>query len=217
MNTMPSHSHSANIGFEQELLNTRVFVQPIYDERFKVFGYELLYRNKNPDSLAHTQEQGRATFNLISKLLSSPEKLQQLSTTKLFINFDERSLLMNFATHLCPNTFVIEVLETVSPTPNVLEKCKFLYEKGFQIALDDFVYSPKWEPFFKYVSYIKLDMLECSDIELDRVGDLISQRFPNIRFIAEKVESCNKIEYINKPIFCYFQGYFFGKPKYSGI
>ncbi len=54
-------------------------------------------------------------------------------------------------------TIVIEILESVEPTPELVGLCRAIHDKGYTIALDDFVSSPRFEPLIELAQLIKVD------------------------------------------------------------
>ena len=62
-----------------------------------------------------------------------------LGGKKAFLNFNERLLLDGIHQSLPSETIVIEILETVEPTADLLALCRSIRDQGYTIALDDFV------------------------------------------------------------------------------
>ena len=105
---------------------------------------------------------------------------------------------------------VLEILETVDPTPQVIAACRKLKETGFRLALDDFIWSPKWEPLVELVDYIKVDfmLLDAS------AREQLRRKLKNVAvaLIAEKIETQEDYKQACKEGFNYFQGYYFCRP-----
>jgi EAL and modified HD-GYP domain-containing signal transduction protein len=59
---------------------------------------------------------------------------------------------------LPPDRTVLEVLETVEPTDEVVEGCRRLVRQGYRIALDDFVFVEGIEPLLELSSVVKVDI-----------------------------------------------------------
>ncbi len=65
--------------------------------------------------------------------------LQTLTgSAKAFINADQNALLQGAVKLLPPDRIVVEILETVVPTPEVVAACADLRESGYVLGLDDF-------------------------------------------------------------------------------
>lgn len=60
---------------------------------------------------------------------------------------------------------VVEILETCQPTDDLFEAIQELSQRGYLLALDDFVYSPAWERFLPYVQIVKIDIMAMGSIK----------------------------------------------------
>ena len=56
---------------------------------------------------------------------------------------NDNLLKADFITGLPPEYIIIEILETVERTTEIIERCKALKSNGYTLALDDFVFYPK--------------------------------------------------------------------------
>lgn len=111
------------------------------------------------------------------------------------------------------NVIVVELLETINVTPDVIHVVSMLYNKGYTIALDDYDFSLKWEPLFPYTSIIKVDV---EDISLEQITILKNSPFvleKNIKIVAERIETNEQFAALTDIGVDYFQGYFFHKPE----
>jgi EAL and modified HD-GYP domain-containing signal transduction protein len=161
--------------------------QPILDIDKKVFGYELLFRTSTDNVFPDIDEE-KATSKMIEGL-QFDLGLDKISSGKFaFINFTEQSILQLYPKLLPKQKVVIEILETVRPTPEVYEQIKILSNDGYTIALDDFIHSEAWEPFYELCKIIKVDCLDISSEQLTEIATL-KTRYPHIVLLAEKVET----------------------------
>ena len=62
-------------------------------------------------------------------------------------------------TLLPQETTVVEILETVDPTPQGIAACEKLKDAGYTLALDDFVYEERFEPLVRLADIIKIYVL----------------------------------------------------------
>ncbi|MBW1894904.1 MAG: HDOD domain-containing protein [Deltaproteobacteria bacterium] len=191
---------------------TKVFVarQPIFDTSKKVFAYELLFRS----GLDNFYDLSTPLDTAASKTISNSFLAIGLDTItngkKAFINFT-KNLLTSGIPYLLPKELIIvEILEDIEPTDDLIEACKQLKKSGFILALDDFIYSEKLKPLIELTDIIKVDFLQTKADErksvMERVGD------PHIEFLAEKVETSEDFLEAVDMGYTYFQGYFFSKP-----
>lgn len=187
-----------------------VFVarQPIFDKKQRVFAYELLYRNGQDDFYNH-EDGDRATSGVINSLfLIGIEKLT--GGKRAFINFTENLLKQQIPTVFTKDTIVIEILEDIEPTQEIIDACRNLKEAGYVLALDDFVFHSKYNPLIDFVDIIKVDFLNTSMQERKDILKRVNNN--KVKFLAEKVETREEFQQALEMGYSYFQGYFFGKP-----
>lgn len=75
---------------------------------------------------------------------------------KAFINTHGAALL-RAAPRLLSAPRVVELLETILPTPEIDQVCKELSKFGYPIAIGDFTPHPKWEPILLLAKFLKMD------------------------------------------------------------
>src|SRR5262245_11205713 len=110
--------------------------QPILDGQGQLFGYELLYRGDAADTSCLLQN-GTATARVLTDALHNMG-LQAVTAGKLaFINVSS-DILLGDPSILPRDGVVIELLETVVVTDEVVAVCKSLRMQGYALALDDF-------------------------------------------------------------------------------
>ncbi len=184
--------------------------QPIFDRTRKVFGYELLARTGATNSYQHADPDAatRQAVDFALHLIG----LDELTDRKLaFVNLTRGLLLEDFARVLPARGTVLEILETVEPTEEILTACRRLRRQGYRLALDDFAASPEYEPLVQLADFVKIDFMATSPVR----RRLLAQRFANTRaqLIAEKVETRRDFDEAARLGYAYFQGYFFCKPQ----
>lgn len=181
--------------------------QPIFDQRLRVFAYELLFRG-GPQNVFQPRKDASSSVIVDSTTLFDLEKLT--GTAKAFVNADETALLKGALRLLPPDRIVVEVLETVSPTSEVVAACVDLCNSGYILALDDFVDHPKWQPLIPLAKYLKVDF-RALDRDLCRAT---AKRYlpQGIQLLAEKVETQAEVDEARGMGYGFFQGYFFCKP-----
>ncbi len=185
--------------------------QPILDLNRNLYGYELLFRNSLENVFPEVDPE-QATSKIIENLQFNLG-LTKVSAGKFaFINFTEQALLNGYPKLLPKEQVVIEVLETVNPTKEVMACLKELAEQNYQLALDDFIHNPAWEEFYQHCHIIKIDCKEISQNELNQVV-LVKRRYPHLKFLAEKVENYEEFKRYASLGFDLFQGFFFSKPE----
>jgi EAL and modified HD-GYP domain-containing signal transduction protein len=183
--------------------------QPIFDQQQKVYAYELLFRSSLANVFSHA-DPNQASSTVMSNSFFMMGIDFVTGGKKAFLNLTKDLLVQEYVTLLPKEVAVVEILETVDPTPEVIEACKKLKAAGYLIALDDFVDKPEYAPLLDLADIIKVDVLATN---ADEQRSLLRRLAPKrLRFLAEKVETHEVFQESVKLGFTYFQGYFFSKP-----
>lgn len=183
--------------------------QPILDARQQVFGYELLYRATSQDQFAAEDGVNRSA-KVIGDALLGIGFDTLTDGRQAFINLDEGTLLADASGVLDPEQVVLEILESVEVTPEVVAMCHSLHERGYAMALDDFVPGSSSEALVPLARFVKLDVLA-----LDRellVATTTRLLSAGVTIVAEKVETAEVFELARASGCSLFQGYFFCRP-----
>lgn len=184
--------------------------QPIFDIHKKLFAYELLFRQTLGLHLGELSGD-RATTSLLSTAFLT-EGVEAIAGNKpCFINFTKNLLVKEIAASFPKNRVIVEILEDVPPSPEVLAACSALSQQGYILALDDFVYAKEILPLIELVNIIKIDYQLLTTDQIERTFHRLA-RF-HLKFLAEKIESYEEFEHARKLGFHYFQGYFFARPE----
>jgi EAL and modified HD-GYP domain-containing signal transduction protein len=191
--------------------NAYIARQPIVDAKHQLFAYELLFRHSAHAQSARFDNDVDAGISVISNTLVNMGTEWLLKGKLAFVNMEASMLMSSFSTLLPPEKVVIEVLETVEVTPEVLERLTELKEAGYRFALDDFQYLPESEPLLPLASFVKLDVLAHTPAELTNMVKII-RKYP-VELIAEKVETPEQFRHCQALGFDYFQGYYFAHPE----
>jgi c-di-GMP-related signal transduction protein len=188
-----------------------VFVarQPIFTNRQKLFAYELLFRDSYENACT-CADGDQATSDVICNSFFAIGMNILTGGKRAFINFTENLLKKEIPLLLPKEVVVVEILETVEPTPALIAACIKLKQAGYLLALDDFVFQAKFIPLLDIADIIKIDFLTTIGHDRKKVINDIGKR--NIKFLAEKVETRADFEQAVKFGYSYFQGYFFSKP-----
>lgn len=189
-----------------------VFVarQAIFNRKQNVVAYELLFRN-SPKNFFPDIEEGHATARLIMENQLNLGTRHITSGKTALINIGPESLKLDLCAFLPCKDVVIELLETIEPTDDNYQLCRALFHNNYKLALDDFVYTPQWERFLKFVKLVKFDIAQTPLSEITSVVAKLKQ-YKKIKILAEKIETQADYQQAHKMGFDYFQGYFFAKP-----
>jgi len=191
----------------QEILIGR---QQILDHNLDIFAYEILFRGRNFD-LSNPDDAPLATNQVISDTLLEIGLNNLVGRAKAFVNFTEQNLLDKTPLHLPKDRVVIEVLEGIKITPDLVTTLKDFSDQGYTLALDDFILTPEWLPLLEFADIIKLDIMQ---MPMEETLALIEQLKPyQLTLLAEKVETHEEFQILQQAGCSLFQGFFFKKPE----
>lgn len=191
-------------------VNIFVARQPVFDACKRIWGYELLFRQSDAVNKAVITDAEIATQSVIADGYAMAFSGVPGSVMCL-VNFSRGLLLQDTALALPPENTVVEILETVEPTPEIVEAGKKLKSLGYKIALDDFVGDPGYEPLLEMADLIKVDVLNMDENEIVQVAEML--RPYKGRLLAEKVEDNAVFAVCRDAGFTLFQGFFFSRPE----
>jgi len=181
--------------------------QPILDLHGKVHGYELLFRD-GPQAM-FSGDGDLATRTMIDNaVLFGLGRLT--GNLPAFINCTEEAVTGRLVHALPAGMAILEILETIEPTPALVSACRHLKAAGFRLALDDFTWKPGFEPLIEIADYIKVDFALSGEWERRRLLNRL--RGVTVALVAEKVETEEEYRRARNEGFTLMQGYFFCRP-----
>jgi len=184
--------------------------QPILNRDQRLVAYELLFRSTSENQAMITGDAVAATATVIAH--ASDLGMEQVVGLQLaFINVDAVALMSDFIGFLPHHRVVLEILETVRPTPALLARISELRQAGFRFALDDVVLdTPDVQQLLPLVDVIKVDIAQLAPDELPRLATVLA--VSRKKLLAEKVETMAQFEQCLALGFDFFQGYYFARP-----
>ncbi len=203
-------------GINEEICVAR---QPILNRNRELFAYELLFRRSgqaNANSTGSILNDMNATAVVLDNVLNNIGIDKIAQGFLAFLNCSYDFLLSEIPFTLNPDIFVLEILETVKIDEKIIEIVKILHEKGFRIAIDDFV--PTKEkitevaPIVPYLAFCKLEYPQIKEVQLLR-NIVKSFQQKNVKVLAEKIETEEDFKISYDAGADYFQGYFFTRPE----
>jgi EAL and modified HD-GYP domain-containing signal transduction protein len=181
--------------------------QPIMDLRGRVHGYELLFRS-GPEA-AFRGDGDMATRTMIDNtVIFGLERLT--GGLPAFVNCTREALTESLVHVLPSGMTVLEILESLEPTPSLIDACRRLKSEGYRLALDDFTWKPKFDPLVELADYIKVDFLLTGAQERQSLVRRLSG--VTVALLAEKIESQEEYRQACGEGFTLFQGYYFCRP-----
>ena len=184
--------------------------QAIFDRQKGVFGYELLYRDGQANS-AQVVDGDEATARVMVNTFLEMGIDQITGTSQAFINLTANFFLSQNYEVLPKHNVVLEVLESIEPTPIVIQSLVRARQLGYKIALDDFIVRDSHRGLLEVADFVKVDILALTSEQLLEQIEVLKQ-YP-VRLLAEKVEDQEVYALCYEKGFEYFQGYFFCKPQ----
>ncbi|WP_461200701.1 EAL and HDOD domain-containing protein [Anoxybacillus sp. TBDG-1] len=181
--------------------------QPIFNKNYEVIGYELLYRNGDKN-FYDAIDGDKATIDVLINSFMNIGIEKLTNGARCFVNFTETLLKKQLPFHFPKNLVVVEILESIPYSKELLDICKKLKEEGYMIALDDFIFYDQYISLFPYIDIIKIDFSKQNDYK--QFKPYIDMY--NIHLLAEKIETRKQLEKAFHDGFSYFQGYFFSRP-----
>lgn len=183
--------------------------QPIFDRHLKLYAYELLFRSSTHNAAPRDFDDDSATAQVLSA--GAEIGMERLVGDYLaFVNLPGRFLAEPDLLPLPPERLVLEVLETVDVDAVVISGMRALSQRGFTLALDDFVYEERYEAALDLIDMVKLDIRLLERDSWQREVSRLKER--GLIVLAEKVETEEEFRALAALGCDYFQGYFFARP-----
>lgn len=183
--------------------------QPILTKDEKVVGYELLFRENAEDNRCEADGES-ATSSTIDTL--NVMGLDAVCDGRLaFINCTQQMVLREFLMLLPPDRVVAEIQPGVPPEDNILAACQRLKERGYRIALDNFVINDPRLPLLPLADFLKVDIRRFT--AADNVTLTVKYRGKQRQMLAHKVETREQRINAEKQGYTLFQGYYFRRPE----
>lgn len=184
--------------------------QPILELSGNVFGYEILYRDSEKNQFSET-DADFASGNTLTRCFIDFGISELTNGKKAFVNFTGEFLKNNIATIFPSDVIVIEILENIKITEDILLSCRVLKSLGYTLAIDDFTFQPGYDELIKLADIIKIDFRATPQAEIRNI--IQRHRRKGLSFLAEKVETHEEYNAAVKMGFTYFQGYYFAQPE----
>jgi len=193
--------------------------QKIIGKSREPFAYELTFKdesNKPVGFSTHLQ----STAKLIVNSIASSELNKLLGVKGMaFINVDETTLSKGILDILDKKRFILNILEDIVLTEEVIEKIVAYKKQGFLLSLEHFDSSArmiiKFKRLFNYIDIIKMDILLSEYENLEKVVKKFQKT--RIKLLAQGIECREDYEDCFDLGFDYFEGSFIDKPSLMEI
>ncbi|MES2351959.1 MAG: EAL domain-containing protein [Pseudomonadota bacterium] len=184
--------------------------QPILNRGQRLVAYELLFRDARQRNEADVTDDAEATATVIAHA-SELGMGQVVGDQMAFVNVDAIGLMSDFIRFLPNDKVILEILETVKATPEILDRIRELKQAGFKFALDDVIgHSEDVQKLQPLCDVIKVDIKDMQPGTLQALARVLKN--PKQKLLAEKVETVEEFQQCMELGFEYFQGYYFARP-----
>ncbi|MDF1882548.1 EAL domain-containing protein [Sulfurimonas sp. SAG-AH-194-C21] len=189
--------------------------QKIVDNTNHLFANELVFKDSAKKRLGFSNSL-QSTAKLILDVISSA-KLNNIIgiRSKAFINVDETTLTKGVLDILDKDRFILNILEDIVLTEEVIKKIIEYKKQGFSFSLEHFDSSArmliKFKRLFNYIDIIKMDIILSEYENLKKVMGKFKQT--RIKLLAQGVEYKEDFEDCKDMGFDYFEGSYVDKPE----
>ena len=185
--------------------------QAIVDAESRIYGYELLFRDSAENLFARTTPGDQASAKVINQTLFV-HGLEKIANHRVAcINVTERLLLEGVSRVLPTDRVVLELVEDIPASPEVIEACQSLHGEGYSLALHCARADNAQAPLFQFVRLVKVDFRRQVAERRETAERL--RELGEFRLVAEKLEEAAEFDEAREAGYDLFQGYFFSKPE----
>ncbi len=136
------------------MINKYVVRQPIKDVNNQIFGYEILF-DAEKDSLYNPSSDYAVADSISGFLAQNTEKIFNEKIT--FMTFTSNLLFKNTPMIFSRKNLVIQIEDNVIMHPLSMTLIQKFRKVGYQFAINDFQFAPRYFGLMEYIDYIRLD------------------------------------------------------------
>ena len=192
---------------------TPVFVarQPMLDRAGRTVAHELLFRASQRAEQAVFPDGDVATAQVMSAALHHIGLDRLTGRAPAFVNVSARFLAdPDLVATFPPDRVVLEVLEDVVPTSEVIAGARALLARGYRLALDDFVPDGPTAPLRDLAAFVKYDLDIVDEVTMRR--EIERDRAAGRLVVVERIETHDDRDLARDAGADWFQGWFFTQP-----
>jgi EAL and modified HD-GYP domain-containing signal transduction protein len=184
--------------------------QPIYDRDGVVLAYELLFRGSVRD-LKAARRDATATRQVVDAVFTHIGLTALVGDRPCFINLTREFLVGDLELPFDGNQVGLEIVPGIIVDDTVRAGIATLVDRGYCVAVDDFVYPDGRETLLPLATYVKVDMLEADSDTLARTL-AHCRRYAHLHLIATRLETPAHLTLAMDLGFEMFQGNALGRP-----
>jgi len=184
---------------------------PILDNKQNLVAYELLFRSDQHNVVTIT-DNSAASANVIIDTYGQLGIENVIGKRRGFIKVDAK-LLLNDAICMLPKKHVVlEILRSVEINEEIIQRCSFLKQKGYQLALSNVTrLDASFDRIMPLINVVKINLTALNQSDLLSLIRKV-RRWP-VLLLAEKVESPEVAKNCIALNFQMLQGFYFVKPE----
>ena len=186
--------------------------QPIFDERKRLNGYDLLYRNSESKSSAQILDGEAATREVLSDAVGLFGLGGLTDGLPAYIKFTRTLILNEFALMVPPDQIVVQILNDVTVDDLLVEKLQKLKDKGYRIALQGFQGQVRFKRISGLFDVVRIDCTKNNSIRRRELYDKMYR--PQLVMIADRIERERDFDNAREIGFNLFSGYYFQRPNW---
>lgn len=160
---------------------------PILDSKHNLVAYELLFRPDQNNTVTVT-DNSAASANVIIDTYGQLGIENVIGKRRGFIKVDTE-LLMHDAICMLPKKHVVlEILKSVEINDEIIQRCTFLKQKGYQLALSNVVQlDNRYDRIMPLINVVKINITALNQNDLINLINKL-KRWP-VLFLAEKLKA----------------------------
>lgn len=137
-------------------MNHYIVKHPVKDAHDKIVGYEILY-NSGHDALFQGEMSDYAVADTIYSFLNQNSD-KMFSQTLNFMTFTPTLLFKNTPRLFDKRNLIVQIEDHVIIHPMAMRLVQKYHAEGYQLAINDFQFSPSYFGILEYVDYVKLNV-----------------------------------------------------------
>ena len=185
---------------------TRIGRRSIHDRDGTVVGYELLFRPGPGMSNAGPDAQDRSTSEVISTAFGQFGLSRLGERRNLYLNMTRALITGELPMPFGPHNVVLEVVEHLQVDAELVAGLVDLKQRGYRLAIDGQVAGPEHGQLLTLVDVVKLDVASVDAAELTELAQYVREVVPQVKLMAERVNSPAALETALAARFDLFQG-----------
>ncbi|PTQ76205.1 EAL and modified HD-GYP domain-containing signal transduction protein [Nitrosomonas oligotropha] len=184
---------------------------PILDNKQNLVAYELLFRSDQHNVVTIT-DNSAASANVIIDTYGQLGIENVIGKRRGFIKVDDKLLLNDTICMLPKKHVVLEILRSVDINDEIIQRCSFLKQKGYQLALSNVTHlDARFDRIMPLINVVRINITALSQQDLLSLVKRL-RRWP-VLLLAEKVESQEIARNCIALNFQMLQGFYFAKPE----